>query len=106
LYLLATIFRVKRDETAGDWSSWRNEKFYELYFSSNVIRVIKSRRMRCIGHVACMGEGCTMVLVRKLRERDDSEDLGVDGRIILTWNAMNGEGEGTDWIIWLQIRQG
>jgi hypothetical protein len=49
------------------------------------IQVIKSRRMRYVGHVACMGErrGAYRVLVGKPEERDDLKDLDVDGRIIL-----------------------
>jgi hypothetical protein len=49
--------------------------------------MIKSRRMRWAGHVACMetGEVHTGFWWRDLRERDHLEDLGVDGRIILKW---------------------
>ena len=53
---------------------------------TNIVRVIKSRRMRWAGHVTCMGErrGVYRVLVGNLRERDHLED-DVDGRIILRW---------------------
>jgi hypothetical protein len=56
-----------------------------MYSSSNVIWVIKSRRMGWTGHVARMGEerSSYRVLVGKSEgERDHLEDLGVDGRII------------------------
>ena len=50
------------------------------------MQVIKSRRMRWAGHVACMGEerGVRRVSVGNLGERDHWGDLGADGRIILT----------------------
>jgi hypothetical protein len=45
---------TKRDEVTGDCRRQHNEEFNDLYSSPNVIRVIKSRRMRCTGHVAGM----------------------------------------------------
>jgi len=45
----------KRDEVPGDWTKLRNEELIDLYCSSNIVRVIKSRRMRWTGHVARMG---------------------------------------------------
>jgi len=58
-----------------------------LYSSPNIVRVIKSRRMRWAGHVAHMGEerGAYRVLEGNWRERDHWGDLGVDGWIILGW---------------------
>ena len=44
-----------RDELRGEWRKLHNEELNDLYCSSNVIRVIKSRRMRWAGHVARMG---------------------------------------------------
>jgi hypothetical protein len=45
------IFRPKRDEVTGDWRKQHNEEFRNLYSSPNIIRMIKSRRMRWAGHV-------------------------------------------------------
>jgi hypothetical protein len=54
--VLRRIFGDKREEVAGDWRRLHNEELRNLYASSNIIRVIKSRRMRWAGHVACMEE--------------------------------------------------
>jgi hypothetical protein len=53
--VLRRIFRSKRDETTGEWRRLHNEELNDLYSSPNIIRVIKSRRMRWAGHVASMG---------------------------------------------------
>jgi hypothetical protein len=50
------IFGPKRDEVAGEWRKLHNEKLHNLYSSPDIIRQIKSRRMRWAGHVARMGE--------------------------------------------------
>jgi hypothetical protein len=46
------IFGPKRDEGTGGWRKLHNEELHNLYSSSNIIRMIKSRRMRWAGHVA------------------------------------------------------
>ena len=53
----------------GKWRKLRNEELNDLYSSLNYVRVIKSRRMRCVGHVARMEvrEGVYRVLVEKPR---------------------------------------
>jgi len=55
----------KRDEVTGKWRRLHNEELYDLYCSPNIIRVIRSRRMRWAGHVARMGDkrGIYTVLV-------------------------------------------
>jgi hypothetical protein len=54
--VLRRIFGPKREEVAGGWRKLHNEKLHNLCPSTNIIRVIKSRRMRCAGHVARMGQ--------------------------------------------------
>jgi hypothetical protein len=50
------IFGPKRDEIIGSWRKLHNEELYNLYSSSNIIRVINSRRMSWSGHAARTGE--------------------------------------------------
>jgi hypothetical protein len=52
--VLRRIFGLKRDELTGDWRKLHNEELHNLYSAPN--RMINSRRMRWIGHVARMGE--------------------------------------------------
>jgi hypothetical protein len=54
--VLRTIFGPKREED-GSWRKLHNDELHNLYSSRNIVRVIKSRRMRWAGHVAHMGEG-------------------------------------------------
>ena len=65
--MVLRIFGPRRDEVTGEWRRLHNEKLNDLYSSPNIVRVIKSRRMRWAGHVACMGEerGAYRVLVGK-----------------------------------------
>jgi hypothetical protein len=53
--VLRRIFGPKRDEVTGDRRKLHNEELHNLYSSPNIIRMIKSRRMRWAGHVALMG---------------------------------------------------
>jgi len=54
--VLRRIFGPKRDEVTKEWRTLHNEEFNDLYSSPNIVRVIKSRKMRWTGHVAYMGE--------------------------------------------------
>jgi len=54
--VLRGIFVAKRDEVTGEWRKLDNEKLNDLYCSPSIVRAIKSRRMRWVGHVARMGE--------------------------------------------------
>jgi hypothetical protein len=65
--VLRRIFGPRRDEVTGEWRKLHNEELIVLYSSPNIVRVIKSRRMRWAGHVARMGEerGAYRLLVGK-----------------------------------------
>jgi hypothetical protein len=65
--VLRRIFGPKRDKVRGEWRRLHNKELYALYSSPNIIRVMKSRRLRWAGHVARMGErrGAYRVLVGK-----------------------------------------
>jgi hypothetical protein len=52
--VLRRLFGPKRVEVTRDWRKLHNEELHNLYFSPNIIRMIKSRRMRWAGHVARM----------------------------------------------------
>ena len=51
------VFGPKRDEVTGEWRKLHNEELRDLYYLPNIVRVVKSRRMRWEGYVARMGEG-------------------------------------------------
>jgi hypothetical protein len=51
------VFGPKRDEVTGEWRKLHNEELSDLYSLPNIVRVVKSRIMRWVGHVARVGEG-------------------------------------------------
>jgi len=54
--VLRRLFGPKRDEVTKDWRKLHNEQLSDLHPLPNIVRVVKSRRMRWVGHVARMGE--------------------------------------------------
>jgi len=87
--VLRGIFEPRRDEVTREWRRLHNEELNELYSSTIIVRVIKSRRLRWAGHVARMGEERAVyrILVGKPEGRNHWGDLGVDGWIILGWTS-------------------
>ena len=98
------IFEPNKDEVTREWRKLHNEELNDLYCSPNIVRVIKSRRMRWAGHVARIGErrGVYRVLVGKPEGKKQLEEPGVDGRILLRWvfrkwnvgRGLDGSGSG------------
>jgi hypothetical protein len=54
--VLRRMFGPKREEVTGDWRKLHNEELHDMYASPNIIRMVKSRWMKCAGHVARIGE--------------------------------------------------
>jgi Rps23 Pro-64 3,4-dihydroxylase Tpa1-like proline 4-hydroxylase len=69
--VLKRIFRPKREED-GSWKKFHNDELHSLYSSQNIVRVIKSRRMRWVGHVVRMvgGERCSQDLGWEARRKE------------------------------------
>jgi len=103
--VLRKVFGPKRDEATGERRKLHNEELNDLYSLSNIVRVVKSRRMTWAGHVARMGEdrGVQRVLVGKLEGKSHWGDQDVDGRIILRWIFRKLEGVVETGWSWLRI---
>jgi hypothetical protein len=105
--VLRRIFGPKRDQVTGEWRRLHNEELHNLYSSPDIIRQVKSMRMRWAGHVARMGEErkVNKVLVgkpegkRSLRRPRRRWDDGVRKKLTQTglW--------GVDWIRLAQDRE-
>jgi hypothetical protein len=97
--VLRRVFGPKKDEVTGEWRKLHNEELRDLYSLPYIVRVVKSRRMTWVGHVARMGErrGVHRVLVRK---PEGKRPLGRPRRI---WEEnikmeLQEVGGGGDWL--------
>jgi hypothetical protein len=89
--VLRRIFGPKRDQVTGEWTKLHNEELYNLYSSTTIVRLIKSR-MRWAGHVAHMGEGRGVyrVLVGKPEKIDHWGHTGGDARTLKAGSSGSG----------------
>jgi hypothetical protein len=101
------ILGPKKYEVTGEWGKLRNEELNDLYSSSNLIRLLKSK-MLWARHVAHMWERRrhTSFWRGNLRERDNLEDPGVDDWIILRWVFRKWDVRAWTGLIWLWIGTG
>ena len=101
---LRRIFGPRRDEVTGEWRRLHNEELNDLYCSPNIVRVIKSRRMRWTGHVACMVEerGVYRFLVGKPEGR---RPLGRHRRRWLGNIRMDLQKVGCGYMDWIGLAQ-
>jgi len=102
--VLRRIFGSKRNEVTGEWRKLHNEELNDLYSSPNIVRVIKSRRMRWAGHVARMGEGRGVyrVLVGK---HEGKRPLGRPRRRWEDNNKMDLQEVGCGGMDWIELAQ-
>jgi hypothetical protein len=84
---LSIIFGPKKADLTREWIKLHNLELNDLNFRHNIVVVIKSRRMRWAGHIACMCEVKCLIGFWCLNRKggDDMENLGVDGTIMLRW---------------------
>jgi hypothetical protein len=98
--VLRRIFGPTRDEVTGEWRKLHNGELHNLYSSPDIIRQIKTRRMRWAGHVTRMGEGRNVcrVLVGK---PEGKRPLGRPRR---RWeDGIKMDIEETGWGGWIQL---
>ena len=74
--MLRRVFGPKRDEVIGERRKLHNEELRDLYSLPNIVRVVKSRRMRWEGHVARMGEGRGVHRVLVGRKTEGKRPMG------------------------------
>jgi hypothetical protein len=83
--VLKKIFGPKMNEITEEWRRLLNEELYDMFSTPDVTWVTRLRRMRWVGHVACIAERKIYIGFwwKNLRERAHLEVLGEEGRIIL-----------------------
>ena len=102
--VLRRKFGPKRDEVTGEWRKLHNEKFNDFNSSPNIVRAIKSRKMRWAEHVARMGErrGLYRALVGK---PEGKKPLGRPGRRWENNIKMDLQEAGCGIMDWIELDQ-
>ena len=102
--VLRRIFVPSRDEVTGELRKAHNEELNDLYYSPNIVRVTKSRRIRWAGHVTCIGErkGVYRVLVGKPEVK---RPLGRPRRIGEDNIKMDLQEVGCEGMDWIELAQ-
>ena len=102
--VLKRIFGPRRDEVTGELRRLHNEELNDLYSSPNIVRVIKSGRMRWAGHVVRMGEerGVYRVLLGK---REGKRPLGRPRRKWVDNIRMDLQEVGCGYMDWIGLGQ-
>jgi hypothetical protein len=102
--VLRRIFGPRRDEVMGELRRMHNEELNDLYSSSNIVRVIKSRRMIWAGHVARIGEQRVVyrVLVGKL---EGKRQLGIPTCMWVDNIRMDLQEVGCVYMDWIGLAQ-
>jgi hypothetical protein len=101
--VLRRISRPKRDEVPGECRKLHNKELNILYSSPNVIKHIKSRRMRWVGHVAHMGKGrkvCRVLMKKPERKRQLERPR--QGRMGSEWILLRLDGRMSSGFNWLR----
>ena len=102
--VLRRIFGPRRDEVTGEWRRLHNEELNDLYSSPNIVRVIKSKRVRWAGHVARMGDerGLYRILVGK---PEGKRPLGRPRRRLVYNIRMDLQEVGCGCMDWIELAQ-
>jgi hypothetical protein len=102
--VLRRIFGPKRNEITGEWRKLHNEEHHILYSSPNIIRQIKSRRMRWEGHVARMGQERNVYRVL-MGKPEGKRPLGIQRRRWEDGIRMDPREIGWGSVDWIQLAQ-
>jgi hypothetical protein len=98
------IYIVAKSEEDGSWRKLHNDELHSMYSSPNIVKVIKSRRMRWAGHVARMGEGrgvCRILVGRPKSKKP----LGRPGRRWEDNIKLDLRETGIDEASWIRLAQ-
>ena len=102
--VLRRIFGPMREEVTGEWRRLHNEELNDQYSSPNIVRVIKSRRMRWDGHVAHMGKEREVYRVL-MGKPEGKRPLGRPRRRWVDNIRMDLQGIGCGYMDWIGLAQ-